>query len=110
MAEKVKKTFAERAAERVEKAARPGSVVLTPQSFDTRLVINIISQIDRQFRTSRDRLFQPGYEVEKIEPFFRQWQELEKRINEFALTFSKLTGIRYYDPTVKKEKESETAG
>jgi hypothetical protein len=107
MATKVKKSFAERQQERVEKAKMAGAMVLTPQSFDTRLVINIIRQVDRQFRTSRDRLFQEGFEVEKVEPYFRQWQELEKTFNEFAKSFSKLTGVRYYDP-MKGNKDDES--
>jgi hypothetical protein len=107
----VKKSFAERQAARVEKAALPGAVVLALQSFDTRLIVNMINQLDRQFRVSRDRLFQPGFEVEKIEPFFKRWQEFEEEINKFAKSLSEITGIRYRDPLDrgKEEKKAETS-
>jgi hypothetical protein len=103
------KSFEERKAERLEKASRPGSVVLTPQSFDTRIIINIVNQIDRQFRVSRDRLFQDGFEVENIQPFFKKWQELERQVNEFAKEFSAVVHLRYFDPMKSREDESETA-
>jgi hypothetical protein len=106
MAERTRKSFEERQKERVEKAAKPGAVVLALQSFDTRMTVNMINQIDRQFRTSRDRLFQKGYEVEKIEPFFARWQEIEKQINEFGLDFAKITGSRYYDPLKSGKEEA----
>ncbi|MDR2105313.1 MAG: hypothetical protein LBP51_06125 [Deferribacteraceae bacterium] len=104
-----KKSFEERMAERLEKASKPGSVVLALQSFDTRLTVNMLNQIDRQFRVSRDRLFQEGYEVDKIQPFFRKRQEIERQVNEFAKEFSAVVHLRYFDPMKSREDESETA-
>jgi hypothetical protein len=105
---KPRKSFEERKQERLERASRPGAMVLTLQSFDTRLVVNMIGQIDRQFRFSRDRLFQDGFEVEKIEPYFKKWQELEKSVNDFAKSFSKLTGVRYFDPLKNRVENTES--
>ncbi|MDR0454453.1 MAG: hypothetical protein LBH05_06555 [Deferribacteraceae bacterium] len=94
------KKYEERRQARIEMAGQPGAKVLRIQSYDTRLAVNILNQADRQLRFLRDRVFQKGFEAEKVESIFRKWEEITGEMNKFCVEVSKITNIHYFDPTI----------